>query len=433
MSIKTFADSVQRRLGQRRLVYFGTRGTDVSPLTKVMNVASVFSLIAPSRLADFELCLEEITSRRMDLNDYDLDNDRSPAANIFRQTLWQETDEGAAVLAYRPAQALTSAWVFSKGQMVNLGLLSEGQRRFEQKPWVEIELAKIGIPTIPWEYVEDLRAKSILRVLEDGPLVIRQSESSGGAGVYLVSSLDQLQDVPPASGGFYSVASFIHSISVNINACVYSDGEVSFHPSSMQLIGVDLCSRKPFAFCGSDFSSIWKVCEYHVDAMDEMVRKVGFWLSRNRYVGAFGVDALVCPDGILFVEINPRFQGSSALSAVLDEELGRPDQFLCHIAASLGLEPNDQMSLAELLGQQNNKSQITFYNRESYPIRMTPPDCNGCSIETVPNEETVIEPNGVLFSALFPYSVSTDGSQLERGLDRRLRSLLATVEVAEVV
>lgn len=54
---------------------------------------------------------------------------------------------------------------------------------------------------------------------------------------------------------------------------------------------------------------------------------------------------------IYFTEVNPRFQGSSALSAEIAGELGVPDLLLEHLAASLGLEPatGSGARLAQLL------------------------------------------------------------------------------------
>lgn len=83
---------------------------------------------------------------------------------------------------------------------------------------------------------------------------------------------------------------------------------------------------------------------------------------------------------VYLVEVNPRFQGSSMLAARIDRRMGRPDLFLCHLAAFLGLEPPDMAEgVPELAASQPELAHIICHN-----IRTTMgslPD--GSSAETI--------------------------------------------------
>ena len=60
---------IERRLGRRRLVFFGTRGMDAQPLLALAPLAEIFSQIAPfDAVSVQETCLETLKKRRVDLD-----------------------------------------------------------------------------------------------------------------------------------------------------------------------------------------------------------------------------------------------------------------------------------------------------------------------------------------------------------------------------
>jgi hypothetical protein len=138
----------------------------------------------------------------------------------------------------------------------------------------------------------------------------------------------------------------------------------------------------------------------------------GRWLAAKGYLGAFGVDALLAGDHVYLTEINPRFQGSSALSAWLDGELRRPDLFLCHMAAWLGVEAPPGPPLRELVAAQPPAAQVVAHNTAGRPLHAAldphPPESR-YRFQLLPIPGTTVTPEAVLCKAVVPHGVTTDG------------------------
>ena len=302
---------IERRLAGRRLVYFGTRGTDARPLLEISNLEEVFSQIAPLEAGTIqETCLETLKRERVDLDRYSIDQDPSEAVHEIRKGLLKAFSRPAAVIPYRPSAVLASA-CFTRANLVKyMGIFHEFQSCFEHKPWIETQLAELGVPVIPWRYFADDDLSLIREAAEVGPIVLRTNRSDGGAGLTLVEDPSQLQEEWPIhTEGFLAAAPFLNpSIPLNVNACVFPGGEVSLHAPSLQLIGIPGCTNRRFGYCGNDFATAAEL-DRTLDDLEHIVVTSGRWMGRQGYLGAFGVDAIVHEDKVYLVEVNPRFQG----------------------------------------------------------------------------------------------------------------------------
>jgi len=367
-------EAIERGLGRRKLIWFGTRGEDAQPLLEIKQLTEVFSLIAPLNTlsVEREVCLERLTGWRHDLDSYDLDADFSESALSLRASLLQSLRDPSVIAAYRPLAFLSSVYYPRRGHVEYLGLFHERQAPFEHKPWVETELLSLGIPTIPWKYFSDEDRQRVEEELSAyGSIVMRNNRSDGGAGFCLVKNREDLYSnwkVHPE--GFFAVAPLMYPhIPLNVNCCVFSDGTVSMHGPSLQLIGIDGLTSRSFGYCGNDFAA-GRLIERRIwDDLDRIVRSVAHWLFSKGYVGAFGIDAMVYDGELYLTEVNPRFQGSSAVSALLDAHTGRPDVFLCHTAALLGIKAEFSEKLYDLAQEQPAMAQILVHNTGKTPKR----------------------------------------------------------------
>jgi hypothetical protein len=152
------------------------------------------------------------------------------------------------------------------------------------------------------------------------------------------------------------------SVPLNVNACIFPDGSLSLHGPSLQLIGISGTALSRFNYCGNDFARVRDLDPAVLRALQELAVGAGRWLSSMGYVGAFGVDALLHQGTVYLTEVNPRFQGSSLLSAHLDLALDRPDVYLTHAAAFLGLPPPGAWDLRDLAREQPPAAQIFARN-----------------------------------------------------------------------
>lgn len=427
-------DKIRQKMGRKKLVWFGTRGTDSQALLHIENFTELFSLIAPlgSLAVRLEVCLEEKIRRRVDLDNYRIDDDKSEEAMSIHKNLYRSLADESYLVSYRPSNFLTSIYFPRSKNVEYLGQFFELQDAFEHKPWVETELRKLNVQTIPWDYLGDEDINVVKERLEsEKKQVIRSSRSDGGAGLYLVETPEQVDEIwKPHSDFFFAVAPYLEpSIPLNVNAVVFPDSTVSLHSPSLQLIGIQSCTNRRFGYCGNDFAKVRDLPLKIFEKLETYVTLCGKWLASQKYYGAFGVDALVYNDQVYVTEINPRFQGSSDLSSVLDYEMGRPDMFLEHIAAFLhiDLQP-EKMCLRDMAQSQAKVSQVICHNTAKVPLRRN----NEPSFETdmiryklLPSKSIIVDPEAILFRAVVSDCVTTDGNLLNTSYNTEIQHAIS--------
>ncbi len=186
------------------------------------------------------------------------------------------------------------------------------------------------------------------------------------------------------------------------------------HPASLQLIGIPQSTTRRFGYCGNDFAAIKQLDQAHLAELDKMVREVGAWLYLNGYIGAFGIDALLYKDKVYLTEINPRFQGSTLVTALLDAKLGRPDMYISHLAAFLELEPYDSMTLPELTMAQPAMGHVVMYNKNRVPtcIDTSNLHTNGVRYRLQPEANIKVHPDAITYQGIFHGAITADGNSL---------------------
>ncbi|MCV7197237.1 ATP-grasp domain-containing protein [Mycobacterium angelicum] len=359
-------DEIVAKLGDRRLVWFGTRGDDVQSVAELPQLSAVFSVINSYTSSDHvtAMSLEEVSRKRVDLDTFSVDDHpQDVMVGVLRSAIYAALSGPAAVLTYRPSEFL-SAITFAKQRHASyLGIFAGMQQAFEHKPWVESAVAKLGLPRVPWHYIADSEFTRAHRLLYDGPVMLRRSRTTGGVGFSLVKSTAELENEwPSASEAFVSVAPYFDdAIPVNVSGVVWPDG-VSVHPASIQLIGIEGCTTRQFAYCGNDFAAVVNLGQEIVEDIESAVRAIGGWLRSQGYLGAFGVDFLVCGGVPLFSEVNPRFQGSTRLSCDIAVEMGLGCLLLDHIASFLGIHKPEHPSLWEISTGAPPRAQIVVHH-----------------------------------------------------------------------
>lgn len=490
--IQKARSGVSRALAGRDLVWFGIRGEDGEALAGLPELAGGFSIIAPmrgkSRFA-VDVCLERLRGSRPDLDRYDVDLDGSEAAAEFGRQVLREVQSRPCVLTAYRASALLTAFSFATPETMTLaGPCAERQAAFEHKPWVERELRRRGVDGLPWRYFAqtDVREPGVTgavavdraqsgppgeepsahpqasEMLAQGVCVLRTSHTSGGVGVALARDRNELADLWPQGERLVAVAPYQPGAPVNFSGCVFADGQVRMHPPSLQLLGIASCTDRRFGYCGNDFAELEsRLGRQALDSLDELGGNVGRWLSEQRYVGAFGVDAIVHAGRAIFAEMNPRLQGSTAVSALIARELGMPDLLLDHLAACLHLEPSCKgLTLGEWAQLQPEVSRIVLHNRTGGALarrdaqsgdaqnrdgggRSAALECRGQRNGGAPPAMTAgaevsqlapaglpVEPGGTLCSLTVRRAVTDTGTQLHPDVDADVRSLRSEFQPA---
>lgn len=352
MKRQTLIRELTEAIGNARLIWFGTRGDDVEAAADLPQLTAAFSIIGAYRQRSSveAMAYEDLTGLRVDLDAYDIDDDlATETMREFRSAMLRALAHPSVVFVYRPSVLVSAVCFARRDRCRYLGLFRDHQVAFEHKPWVETEIADLGVPHVPWSYVADEDQLDTLRFLGEGPVILRRSHSSGGAGLVRVDDALSLRCAWPYQDEAYvSVAPFLtDTIPLNVGAVAWNDG-VTIHPASVQLVGVDSCTNREFGYCGNDFGIVADFDPEVLDAVEASVMTVGNWLRAFGYRGAFGVDFLI-QDGVpLFMEVNPRFQGSTHASCQISVDHDESCLMLEHLAACSGRDAPPTSRLRDL-------------------------------------------------------------------------------------
>jgi ATP-grasp domain len=428
MDARKRIEELEIALQGRQLIYFGTRGADAGALLAIPNFSSVFSLVAPLQASTVhEFCMETVTKERVDLDDYCIDFDERPVVSEMRQKLLHALERPSALLPYRPCAFLSSAWFPRSDRVKYLGLFHGLQACFEHKAWVETQLSSAGVPVLPWRFFADEEAMIIKEWAETESLVLRANRTDGGVGVRFVPNPKALEsEWPSHSDGFIAATSYLHgSLSLNLNACIFADGSISLHGPSVQVIGVPALTRRHFGYCGNDFSAASALDTAIMDAFEHLSMSTAHWLHSQGYLGAFGIDALVHEGQVFLTEINPRFQGSSLISARLDTSMDRSNILMEHAAAFLGLKARNSEPLRELALAQPPMAHAIFHNTSKNMIRVADTDVDGLDIECrlIAGSDVKVHVDGITFEAVFPRTITDAMGKLTSEAENVIDSL----------
>lgn len=149
-------------------------------------------------------------------------------------------------------------------------------------------------------------------------VVVQRAFSCGGSGTFLLPlsgesgcGLAARDDEPCMVTAFQS-----RSISVNVHCVIYPEEHLLF-PPSVQLIDRQ---NERLTYMGSDYSSYWQISEAERAQVLWTADTICRWLQEQGYLGVCGIDMLLSEGACYLMEINPRFQASSAL---LNRDLSR--------------------------------------------------------------------------------------------------------------
>jgi len=425
-----FLELVDEAIDGRDLIWFGTRAEDGLPLLRLGDLRSCYGATGPAEVDGLGgTTLEQLSGRRVDLDRWDIDEDRSKEVRELRRWLLAESSAPSVVVGYRPSRFLSAVGFAHMGLVHIAAMFHEQQVPFEHKPWVESQLEAIGVPVIPWRYIADEDIADAVRSLREGPLMLRPSKGSGGVGLARVTDEESLRRHWPANAeAFVSVAPFIDdAVPLNVTATCGGGSAPSIHAASVQLIGLPQCTDRTFAYCGNDYGAARVLPAAVLDEVERICQVAGAWIAGRGFVGAYGVDLLVQGRKVWFGELNARFQGGSVLSAAVDDSLGLPDVYAEHLAAHLGVARPARPPLREQMIVVPPAAHVVVHNTggealQRYEALFSAP--RGLTdINMVPAREVAVEPGGVLFRMVFDREVTRTGMALEQDVTVACRDL----------
>ncbi|HTW80343.1 MAG TPA: ATP-grasp domain-containing protein [Terracidiphilus sp.] len=416
---------IRQALKGRGIVWFGTRGIDaleIYPLARPVLITAQIAPVPPVQLDGAQQDNLELRSRlRRDLDLYDVDRDPGLDAVGLKTEFLAQINAPVVLVAYRAMELLCRP-SFCHPTLVMATPFHLLQRQFEYKPWVEQQLLRLeGVPVLKSIFVRDGDVDAISSFLANGPSVGRCSTSSGGSGVFPFATEEEyFERLPSHPDGFVGLTPLLdRAAPLNVNACVYSTGEVAVFGVSFQLIGVRGLTRRTFGFCGNDFGAASDVPPEICDRIESCAETIGRWLFQYGYRGVFGLDILWNEGKLYVTEVNPRFQASTPLSAGINQTLGFPDPMTEHIAAFLGLGAPTKVPVAEqtrACGELRGRKPIAqVVHRNISTARLRAAEIHedlvpgGVSIVGAPESGIYIEREAMLFKSLHCERITADG------------------------
>lgn len=186
-------------------------------------------------------------------------------------------------------------------------------RRLNQKILVKQQLSG-RVPILPYQLlpVKECSPENLRRSFPGEQAVVLQRDfSCGGSGTFLVP-LEGAALFPPRleAEELCMVSPFeSRSIPVNVHGVIYPE-DILLFPPSIQLIDQ---SQSRLEYLGSDYSAFQTLTQEERQRVRETAHAVCRYLRAQGYRGVCGIDLLLVGDTCYFMEVNPRFQASSAL------------------------------------------------------------------------------------------------------------------------
>lgn len=141
--------------------------------------------------------------------------------------------------------------------------------------------------------------------------IIQENISSGGKGTFILNKHNEAFIQSQLNNSLYLVSPRIkNSYPVNIHISI-SKKEIIIFPPSLQIIQE---KGNKLLYVGADFVQAKSIPLEIVESIKKIANKIGKQIQSIGYRGFLGIDFIVDNKSkILFVEVNPRFQGSSIL------------------------------------------------------------------------------------------------------------------------
>lgn len=176
--------------------------------------------------------------------------------------------------------------------------------------------------------------------------VVQEANSSGGLGTFIVTYENQKNVFSKLKkDNLYLVSYFATpSFSVN-NHILVTNNDIVVFPASVQIVE-NYCDN--LVYSGADYINYKYIKEELREKVYHFSKMIGNLLQNIGYRGIGGIDYLVYNNEVYFVEINPRFQGSTTLLNIALDEAGLPCMQELQIDSFTGTKPVPVKELEDL-------------------------------------------------------------------------------------
>jgi len=246
----------------------------------------------------------------------------SPSAAVRQAVDRFDPSGNARVIAEPHATAMTMLGRATFGVRRPTWSAWEDKMRVDQL-WDDIDIARSPFRIVP---IEDARAAADDLATELGTVWAADNTDGWHGGSELVSWVsgpDRYHDVLDWLGQrtrVVRVMPFLEGLPCSIHGWVTATGVAVFLP--VEILILRRIDQTGFEYAG--VATVWDAPTPVKESMRELSRKVGTYLAREvGYLGPYGVDGILTPDGFRPTELNPRMSaGAGVQLGVVDVPLG---------------------------------------------------------------------------------------------------------------
>lgn len=213
-------------------------------------------------------------------------------------------------------------------------------------------LKENNIP-IPQGFLININDLDFSKAKEIGDkFVIQSQKSHTGIGTFIIENEDDFNSTKNLlNGSLVKVTKFIDGLTFTINGCVTKSG-TQVAGLQYQITGIPELTPSKGTTVGNDFFVGNKLDQVIKEKIVNITKQIGEILSKNGYLGLFGIDLIVLDDDIFVIEINARQTANISLQTKLEIKAGVVPLALMHLATFLDIDFEINNELAELEGSQ---------------------------------------------------------------------------------
>jgi hypothetical protein len=210
-------------------------------------------------------------------------------------------------------------------------------------------LKDLSLPALPgkWCSLADVTYAELFAGF--GPSLVAQLPvGTGGSGTrFIESEADLLAAASQFGAATAWVASDLGRVSANINGLVLQNGVIASCPN-LQLEGLAIAGVRRGVYCGNDFAAAQSLPSCLLDEMTRQTLAIGGWMAKHRFRGIFGLDFVLDLASLkaYAIDLNPRWQGSTSLLCLAEQEAGRLPLVAAGFACQLGLLSEQEVLLS---------------------------------------------------------------------------------------
>ncbi|MFC1570379.1 ATP-grasp domain-containing protein [Candidatus Omnitrophota bacterium] len=289
---------------------------------------------------------------------------------------WDSYSEPVNLLCYRSLKRLEARSKKYSGNPRIYSASEKLKRHFDNKILLHRNMKRLELPEIRGiiEKPGKITFRSVQKELSS-PFVVQFPYGSSGSSTFIIENEKEYNDLRRKCPDQQAVIrEYIAGFSLNVNAIIVStpDGAETYSSMpSVQITGLPECSNFPAAYCGNDYALVNDMDPATIEQVGILVKRIGKWMGEAGFRGVFGMDFMVRNDIVYVMEINPRFQNSTGLYAVLRDmdTAGMDALFLLHIAEFLQKEDAKMRKFVEKFDKESlmspvSGSQVILHNRE---------------------------------------------------------------------